>query len=190
MSILNTSSSLSPQVELAFSMAKIAHTGQTRDRDKKIKYFTHCIEVFNNLVEIGKIEKETTLIAGILHDTLEETDLKQDEILLNFGEEVLALILQVTREEPKPHEITGLTKDQIYEVRNLKLLSKLATISKEACELKLADRLSNFRFDATRRSPKSLARYTLQTRQILEIIPESANVNLHRELSKLVSHSG
>jgi GTP pyrophosphokinase len=77
----------------AHDFAEKAHKGQKRlcGRD----YFLHCKEVANMLV---KLRLDTaTICAGLLHDVLEDTNKKAEEIKKEFGAEVLYLVNGVTK---------------------------------------------------------------------------------------------
>ena len=57
------------EVERAFEVARTAHIGQTRKSGED--YITHPVEVTQILIELG-LDQET-IIASLLHDTVEDT---------------------------------------------------------------------------------------------------------------------
>lgn len=73
----------------ALSFASEKHQGMVR-KGNKAPYIVHPLEVMTILMT----EKYPTsvLVAGLLHDTLEDTDTTEDEIREHFGEEVLRLV--------------------------------------------------------------------------------------------------
>ena len=73
----------------AIIFAAKAHEGQRR-KGTDIPYITHPFEVAQILMEAGC--DETLIIAGLLHDTLEDTEVTAAEIEEQFGPEVLALV--------------------------------------------------------------------------------------------------
>ncbi|MDO4747179.1 MAG: RelA/SpoT family protein [Candidatus Saccharibacteria bacterium] len=83
----------SPRVQKAIEMAKKAHAGQLRKTGEP--YIVHPLAVQKILEEWGM--DEDTIIAGILHDTIEDTDLTLDEIKQEFGEPVAFLVDGVTK---------------------------------------------------------------------------------------------
>ncbi len=77
----------------AFEYAKNKHVDQKRNSGEP--YFMHSIEVAKNCANLGMdIE---TIVAAILHDTLEDTDATEDEIRDQFGENILFLVEGVTK---------------------------------------------------------------------------------------------
>ncbi len=175
-------------IQAAWDFAELGHRGQSRDRVPIIPYFTHCAEVFISLVLLGKVTDETTLAAGLLHDVLEETTVSENSIKEKFGDEVLNLVKEVTRDEPNPDLLKKLSKSEIYEYRTNTLLNELANMSSKAHTIKLADRLSNLRFGRITRPKNNFQRYLSQTRKILEVIPKDSNIELFLELNREVRH--
>ena len=83
----------SPRVEKAIELAKKAHEGQFRLTGEP--YIVHPLAVKKILEEWGM--DEDTIIAGILHDTVEDTNLTLDDIRKEFGESVAFLGDGVTK---------------------------------------------------------------------------------------------
>ncbi len=80
-------------VRKAYSFAEKAHTGQKRYSGEP--YFNHVAHVGANLAGINV--DATTIVAGLLHDTIEDAASDPKEIEKEFGKEVLKLILGVTK---------------------------------------------------------------------------------------------
>ena len=68
----------------AFNFAQKAHEGQKRANGEP--YFNHVFQVGKNLAEFGMGSK--TIVAGILHDTIEDTQVTEKEIDNEFGSDV------------------------------------------------------------------------------------------------------
>lgn len=81
------------RVRLAFDMGAKAHDGQKRKSGEP--YFTHPIAIAERLAAMGA--DGDTLIAALLHDTVEDTPLTLDEIEAAFGPVVRGLIDGVTK---------------------------------------------------------------------------------------------
>lgn len=80
-------------IQKAYNTAEIAHRGQKRLSGED--YITHPLQAAYFLSELGM--DATTIAACLLHDTLEDTKLKPDDIRQEFGQEILFLIEGVTK---------------------------------------------------------------------------------------------
>ncbi len=87
---------------LRFSADK--HRYQRRKDQAQSPYINHPIEVMQLLWEVGEVRTSEVLLAALLHDTIEDTQTRPDEIRELFGELVLALVLEVTDDKSLPKE--------------------------------------------------------------------------------------
>jgi len=112
------------EINKAEKFGREKHKGQIDDEGKD--YFeTHCKNVFGILMCITN--DKHIWIAGLLHDTLEDTSTTYEELTKEFGKEVADLVNEVTHEGKK---------DEVgFYFPRLK--------SKKAIMIKFADRLSN-----------------------------------------------
>lgn len=99
-------------IENALQFAAVKHTGQVR-KGTNIPYITHPYGVA--LILQQEKQAEEVIAAGLLHDTLEDTNTSEDELLSLFGEDVLKLVKAASEpdkslswEERKKHTITDL----------------------------------------------------------------------------------
>jgi GTP pyrophosphokinase len=83
----------SPFIDKAYKFSKHAHGIQKRVSGEP--YFSHITATAQNLLDWGM--DETTVAAGLLHDTIEDTKVLLDEIKKEFGEEVAFLVNGVTK---------------------------------------------------------------------------------------------
>lgn len=115
---------------LRFSAEK--HTDQRRKDAKSSPYINHPIQVVETLWTIGGVRDVTLLLASILHDTIEDTGTRPEEIRTQFGEDVLALVLEVTDDKSLPKQVRKQLQVETapHKTRNAKLL-------------KLADKICN-----------------------------------------------
>lgn len=80
-------------LERAYAFAEHKHKGQ--ERNSGVPYFTHVFAVAQNCAKLGMdIE---TIIAGMLHDTLEDTETTEEELSREFGGQILFLVKGVTK---------------------------------------------------------------------------------------------
>ena len=83
----------SPRLKQAIEVATQAHEGQLRKSGEP--YITHPLAVMKLLQEWNM--DEDTVIAGVLHDTVEDTPLTLQEIEDQFGKDVAFLVSGVTK---------------------------------------------------------------------------------------------
>jgi len=115
---------------MKFSAEK--HRNQRRKDVQESPYINHPIEVANVLWTIGDVYDVSTIVAALLHDTIEDTNTTREEILTNFGEEVLDLVLEVSDDKSLPKQ-----------ERKAGQIIKAPSLSLKAKQLKLADKICN-----------------------------------------------
>lgn len=86
------------RIHKAVMFAAKAHAGQTR-KGNDIPYIYHPMEVLQILTEMGC--DEDVKIAGVLHDTVEDTDTTIDDIKAEFGDNVASLVGGHTEDKSK-----------------------------------------------------------------------------------------
>ena len=82
----------------AIEFATRAHAGQFR-KGTRIPYILHPLRVGTLLIEVDS--DDPIVIAGILHDTVEDTPATLAEIALRFGDEVAALVESVSEPDKR-----------------------------------------------------------------------------------------
>ncbi len=75
-------------INKAYQFAEKAHAGQKRLNGDP--YFIHVFETAKILAKLGMDTQ--TIVAGLLHDVLEDTSTTENEIKKEFGDDVLFLI--------------------------------------------------------------------------------------------------
>lgn len=138
---MNTSVTNSPRVQQAVELATKAHAGQLRKTGEP--YIIHPLAVQKILEEWGM--DEDTIIAGILHDTVEDTDLDLATIEKTFGKDVAFLVSGVTKLGTARSGMKNL--DEYLPKTSDNLLKLLIATGQDIRVLiiKLADRLHNLR---------------------------------------------
>lgn len=122
-------------INKAIEMAAKAHEDHYR-KVTSIPYIVHPFEVALILQE-NKASEEV-IAAGILHDTLEDTELKEENIREIFGDRVLKLVLGASE------ELEGRENTPWYN-RKLHTINHLKKASMEVKMIACADKLSNIR---------------------------------------------
>lgn len=125
------------KIEQAIKAAALLHQDQVRKGAVGLPFITHPISVMTILRDYTN--DETTLVAALLHDTIEDTDYTLDEMKADFGEEVAHLV--ATLSEPS-HE--GDTKLSWLQVKNA-YAKQIKKGPKEAAMISAADKTHNFR---------------------------------------------
>ncbi len=147
-------------VERAYRVAAKVHEGQKRASGEP--YVTHCLAVAEILVELRM--PPAVVAAGLLHDTVEDTDLTLDDIRRDFGDEVASLVDGVTKlvSLPRVSRADGVSPADAHDVdtesslrewqrkralTNESLRKTFLAMSKDirVVIIKLADRLHNMR---------------------------------------------
>ncbi len=124
------------QLQKAYVFAARAHKGQTRRSGEP--YLSHPLEVANMLADM-KLDI-TTLIAGLLHDVLEDTDITSADLRTDFGQEVADLVEGVTK--------MSRVQESSPEVRQAETIRKIIltmTNDLRVIFIKLADRIHNLK---------------------------------------------
>ena len=79
----------------ALDLAAVKHRDQRRKDAPKSPYINHPIAVANMLWDAG-VHDEATLMAAILHDTIEDTETTREELASAFGDEVASIVAECT----------------------------------------------------------------------------------------------
>jgi len=122
------------EIERAFDVARIAHEGQLRKSGED--YITHPVAVSLILAELGL--NETTIIASLLHDTVEDTPYSLDQLRVDFGDEIASLVDGVTK-------LDKLTYGPTAEAETVRKMVIAMSRDIRVLVIKLADRLHNAR---------------------------------------------
>ncbi|GLP72614.1 guanosine-3',5'-bis(diphosphate) 3'-pyrophosphohydrolase [Streptomyces sp. SAI-126] len=122
------------KIETAYQVAERWHRGQKRKSGDP--YITHPLAVTTILAELGM--DPATLMAGLLHDTVEDTEYGLDQLRRDFGDSVALLVDGVTK----------LDKVKFGEAAQAETVRKMVVaMAKDprVLVIKLADRLHNMR---------------------------------------------
>jgi len=108
------------------------HRFQRRKGADASPYINHPIEVADLLANIGGVADLATLVAAVLHDTVEDTETSPEEVEALFGAEVRALVAEMTDDKTLPKA-----------KRKRLQIEHAPSLSAHAKEIKIADKISN-----------------------------------------------
>ena len=108
------------------------HRNHRRKDAEETPYINHPITVVNLMANVGGVTDIEALQAGMLHDTVEDTETSPDELAERFGLVVRDLVLEVTDDK-------SLEKQE----RKRRQIEKAPHLSPRAKIIKLADKISN-----------------------------------------------
>ncbi len=121
-------------LQRGYDLAEKCHRGQLRKSGDS--YITHPLAVASILAELGM--DTTTLVAALLHDTVEDTGLTLDQIEQEFGKEVTHLVDGVTKLDKVKYGAAA-------EAETIRKMVVAMARDPRVLVIKLADRLHNMR---------------------------------------------
>ncbi|WP_242110387.1 RelA/SpoT family protein [Luteimonas aquatica] len=164
----------------AWAVGAAAHVGQTRKSGEP--YITHPVAVARVLAE-QHVDVET-LVAAILHDTIEDTPLTREELAGQFGETVAELVDGVTKLDKLKFQDRQEAAAESFRKMLLAMARDLRVIL-----IKLADRLHNMRTLGAQ-SAEARERIARETLEIYAPIAQRLGMNLIKsELQDLGFHA-
>jgi len=123
-------------IDKAYEIACKAHSGQFRRSGKQ--YISHPVAVAQILIQLGM--DPPSIIAALLHDTVEDTHVTIEDIRTTFGEDIASLVDGVTKLGKVP--LSTREEEQAENIRKM-LLAMSQDI--RVIIIKLADRIHNMR---------------------------------------------
>ncbi|MEL6254868.1 MAG: pyruvate kinase, partial [Bacteroidota bacterium] len=118
----------------ALSLAAEKHKFQRRAGYDALPYINHLIKVSQILIEVADEKDRNILLAGLLHDILEDTDITREELIADFGEEVASIVEELTDD---------MSLD--YEKRKQLQLEGAKQLSEAARKIRITDKSTNLK---------------------------------------------
>jgi guanosine-3',5'-bis(diphosphate) 3'-pyrophosphohydrolase len=140
----------STQLLKALAFAADKHRRQRRKDSEETPYINHPIAVATVLAVEGDVTDEATLIAAILHDTVEDTETTFSELEKEFGAEITGLVRELTDD-----------KSLLKAERKRLQVEHAPHCSVRAKQIKIADKICNVR-DLTNSPPVDWPQHRLR----------------------------
>ena len=163
--------------ERAWNFAKELHKTQVR-KFSGIPYFDAHVQKVNGIVK-QYTRDEATLIAALLHDTIEDCfdDIWEAYAIIKkeFGQEVADIVMELTSDN-------NVIKHKFNNSKTKYLTNKMLGMSEKALVVKLSDRLQNIS-DAFTASEKFRTAYFLETVSIINSVEKGRDLSrIHQQL--------
>ncbi|MBU6141968.1 RelA/SpoT family protein [Patescibacteria group bacterium] len=142
-------------IKRAYALSKKLHESQKRKTGEP--YFNHAVATAENIAEWGL--DEASIAAGLLHDTVEDTDYSLDQLRKDFGDEIAFLVDGVTKIGKIRYR--GVER----QVENLRKMILALSQDIRVVIIKLADRLHNMQTLGAL-PPQKQKRIALETMEI------------------------
>ena len=126
-----------PPLGLIFEALQFAarkHRDQRRKDPEASPYINHPIALANILLNEAGVEDPMVICAALLHDTVEDTETTEAELVERFGPKIASIVMEVTDD-----------KSLVKERRKQLQVEHAPHLSTEAKLVKLADKISNVR---------------------------------------------
>ncbi len=129
---MTTNAELLPVLLDALSFAAVQHQYQRRGGYNRLPYINHLIKVTEALIRIEGERDRDTLLAAVLHDLLEDTEVRKNELAARYGEGVADIVTELTDDMRLP-----------YATRKARQVEGAAALSVPARKIRIADKASN-----------------------------------------------
>lgn len=110
------------------------HKNQRRKGVDGTPYINHPIKVAKLLVETGKVTDLNIILAALLHDTVEDTETTETELINNFGKEITSYVIEMTDDKSLDKKLR-----KELQIKNALFKSKGAKL------IKICDKICNIK---------------------------------------------
>ncbi len=118
----------------ALRLAAEQHRYQRRSGYERLPYINHLIKVADALLRIGGETDPDLLLAALLHDIIEDTEVTETDLARRFNPRVGGIVAELTDDMRLPHE-----------VRKRLQVERAPGLSPDARKIRIADKASNIR---------------------------------------------
>ena len=159
-------------VNKAYNFALEAH--QNQKREEGVPYIIHPVEVAKILTDL-KLDS-ATITTGLLHDTIEDTNVTYESVKKEFGEEVANLVDGVTKISALENKASSESKAE-----NFRKLILATSKDIRVLLVKIADRLHNMRTIQFVKDKEKVIRKAKETMEIYAPLADRMGMNRIRD---------
>ncbi len=144
--LLNGVKKYNPNADLSMIKRACIFAYEAHKNQKRVSgepFFLHCYEVAKILAALRM--DSHTIVAGLLHDIVEDTPISGEAIQREFDKETLELVISVTKLENSPVENLELDDEESKRAENIRKVLLSTSKDVRVIIIKLADRLHNMR---------------------------------------------
>lgn len=116
----------------ALKLAAEKHSYQRRAGFDALPYINHLIKVTNTLVAVGREKDRNIILAAVLHDIVEDTDVSVKDLELLFGDQVASIVEELTDDM----ELDGSQRRRLQ-------IERADQLSEAAKKIRITDKASN-----------------------------------------------
>lgn len=125
---------LLPDLFDALAFAAVQHQYLRRGGYDRLPYINHLIKVTETLIRIGGERDRDLLLAAVLHDIVEDTEVTKKELASRYGEKVAGIVEELTDDMSLPRT-----------ERKARQVAGAPALSEEARKIRIIDKGSNIR---------------------------------------------
>lgn len=156
------------RVRLAYEVAHVAHSGQTRDEGSP--YIVHPVRVALSLVDELSLFSPALICSALLHDVIEDSEVTRDDVVRIFDEQIAEIVWLLTKFE---------------DVSLREYLARIEAAAETGAPIvKLCDRLDNMRSVVDTPSLEKKRRYIRTTEELYLPLAARTNAYLYSELRR------
>ena len=133
----------------AVAFAADKHRTQRRKDADASPYINHPIALANVLANEAGIDDERVLVAAVLHDTIEDTETSEQELARLFGQEITAIVVEVTDDKALPK--AERKRLQVQHAAHAPYGARLVKLADKTCNLRDLAAMPPAGWDAQRR---------------------------------------
>jgi GTP diphosphokinase / guanosine-3',5'-bis(diphosphate) 3'-diphosphatase len=122
------------QLVHAAAFASFKHRNQRRKDADSTPYINHPLALAEVLARDGGVRDPVVLVAALLHDTIEDTETSEQELVEQFGAEVASIVAEVTDDKGLPKAVRK--QRQVEHAPHLSAGARLVKLADKTCNLR------------------------------------------------------